>query len=201
MISRRTFLKIIGLLLTPSIVAAGLTLPLDSKPVYNVIVLGWEPFYLYPQIPTGADHRSSDRYHIEIWRIDGNNRIPQALPGDATRTREEAIDAGGGIISPQAGAYFPALYVRGEDLPFTDSHANTWKEKFGDQWMLVGVFPGYVGVNPGTFVWTSTNQRTGKEWEILKIVQRGHIVCPPGETTCIGVDEALPKSPQNLRLL
>ena len=183
MITRRTFLKIIALVLTPSMVAAGLTLPLDSKPVYNVIVLGWEPFYLYPQVPASADHRSSDRYHIEVWRIDGINRIPYALPGDANET------------------YKPALYVRGEDLPFTDPHANTWKEKFGDEWMLIGVFPGYVGINPGTFLWTSTNQRTGKEWEILRIVQRGHIVCPPGETTCIGVDEALPTSPTNIRLL
>jgi hypothetical protein len=185
MITRRQFLKIIALVLTPGMVAAGLTLPLDSKPVYNVIVLGWSPFYVYPQVPATADHRSSDIYHIEVWRLDGANRIPYALPGDANET------------------YKPALYTRGEDLPFEDgptSGLDTWGKKFGDQWMLVGIFPGYVGVNPGTFLWTSTNQRTGKEWEILRIVQRGHIVCPPGETTCIGIDDELmpPNPPMNL---
>lgn len=171
---------IIGIIVLPNWATGKYYLPLGSTPVLNVTVLSWTPFYIYPQIPSsGVDHKSDDTYVILVWRLGPTGLlIPYASPGDA---------------SPKYGQ---TTFIRGQDLAFTDPHANTWGEKFGDEWMLIPVIPGYIGVEKGTYIWTTINVRTGKEWEILRINQSGHIECDASH--CYGVPEVIlapPKPP------
>lgn len=164
---------IFSLLLITNIVHAGIYTELGNPPTLRVLVLNWNPFYVYPQIPDTIDHESSDTYIISVWKEGPTGvRIPWAMPGPATEK------------------YQQATYIRGEELPFTDiSDKNTWKKKFGDQWMLIPVITGYVGIDEGKYIWTALNTRTGEEFIVLKLSQRGHIEC--GANGCIGVEPPL----------
>jgi hypothetical protein len=54
---------------------------------------------------------------------------------------------------------------------YNRSEADPEFSRYGENWMLFGVFPGYVGTQPGTHVWTAKNQRTGYEWPVLELIQ------------------------------
>lgn len=173
-------------------------IPLGTTLNINVVVLNWQPGYIFPYPPENVDHKSSDIYEISTWVLNSQGKLsPYAYPGP--------------IDDP---TYGQAKWTRGEDLPLTDpntwrdrlpsgdNQANTWREKFGDKWMLLGIFPGYVGIAPGTYVWVVKNTRTNKTWEILKITQRGRIDCENlVDGKCVAVVDDLPLMPPNPPML
>jgi hypothetical protein len=123
----------------------------------TVILHDWQPFYVYPVVPTWMDYKVGDKLEIRVWRMEGNTRIPYAYPGDANAT------------------YKQQRYLRDESDPYW----TRFNKPGQPRWMMFFVCPGYVGILPGRFLWTVTNLRTNVEWSLYVLDQLGKTKAPP----------------------
>ena len=192
----RNSLKILfiaAIWLIPSIVSPGLFTEGGIR--YEVVVIEWEPFYVYPQIPAVIDHRASDVYEISMWQKYTNDTPDYALK-DGNYTLGEWIPFNQNLSCGNCDfPYGQTTWIRSELREYDPG--TTWRDKWGDQWAMFMVYGGYIGVLPIEVKWDMKNTRTGKSWEVFRLVQRGYISCEDYEVNgrCIGIDTGVPVMP------